>query len=124
MKIGISILKGQTIKKIIHTEHDEIYFALENKKYYKIFHDQFCCELFEIDNTCGDYEKLLNEPVLIAEKTSKDILKDCLKSVTWSFYKLGTRLGYVTIRWYCISNGQYSANVNFEEISEREYRNV
>jgi hypothetical protein len=87
---------------------------------FRLFHSQDCCEGVYIEDIIGNTDDLVGNPLLMAEGVSNaneppkdDYMPD---SYTWTFYKLATIKGYVTIRWYGTSNGYYSESVNFERL--------
>ena len=122
--MNFSILKGLTITSIDGLEDDsaEVIFTTSEGRRFEMSHSQDCCERVSIEDICGDINDLLNSPILLAEEVTseedpEDIQKDyhdCL--YCWTFYKLSTFKGDVTIRWYGESNGYYSVSVDFHEI--------
>ena len=71
----------------------------------------------------GDIKDLLNSPLLLVEEvTSEDInpkgvfVPKHQESFTWTFYKMSTIKGSVTISWYGESNGYYNESVSFKQI--------
>ncbi len=117
--MNIDILKGKTLTEI-NVATETINFHTSDGEHYQMFHSQNCCERVTVEDVIGDIEDLLNSPILEAEEvTSKDRQEwqeGEPDSFTWTFYKLGTFNGSVTIRWYGRSNGYYSERVDFEKI--------
>lgn len=101
---------------------DEITFILTDGETHRLFHRQDCCESVSINDIIGDLKDLVGSPILLAEEVSS---QDNPAGVpipkyqgagcfTWTFYRIQTAKGLVTIRWYGESNGYYSEWVNFE----------
>jgi hypothetical protein len=118
--IGIDSLLGFTLTEILLIDDDrEIIFSTGSKTF-RMYHDQDCCENVSVDEIHGDVADLIGSPILLAEVShsrenpKKSEYDD--DSFTWTFYKLATIKGSVTIRWYGSSNGYYSETVDFEEI--------
>lgn len=79
-------------------------------------HLQDCCESVEIEDVCGDVEWMVRVPILSAEETSNHRTAQYASS-TWTFYRITTFHGTVTIRWLGTSNGYYSESVTFTEVT-------
>ena len=114
----IKELLGKTIVKIKGAEkdNDEIIFVCLDKSKYVMYHEQDCSETVFIEDVCGDVKNLVGSPILLAEETTNSDgtrLDECDESFTWTFYRLATVKGYVTIRWCGTSNGYYSESVDF-----------
>ena len=116
--IEFSQLKGKIITGISGAFYNsyEIIFKCSDNAEYKMYHEQDCCENVTVDEIIGDIEHLLNSEILQAEEVSQDD-PNAMESGTWTFYKLATIKGYITIKWYGSSNGYYSESVSFCKIS-------
>lgn len=103
-----------------HYGSDSIVFTTSDGEVYQMTHTQECCESVTLDDVCGDVDDILESPITLAEEVDGDLDgKDGDGSYTWTFYKLATIKGYVTLRWYGSSNGCYSEDVEFCKIRNR-----
>jgi len=120
MKAEFKDLEGKTLAYIGKT-YNQLIFVTDKNQVYRAFHKQSCCENVEIEDICGDLNDLIGSPILLAEEVTNSednfgkIITD--RSFTWTFYKLATKKGYVTIRWLGTSTGYYSEKVDFERIN-------
>lgn len=116
----ISDLIGKTLTEIKNTG-DEIYFTTSEGENYLMYHEQDCCEHVSVEDIIGDLDDLIMSPITMAEEISEDGTDDeeWGESATWTFYKLATNKGYVTIRWYGSSNGYYSESVDFVKLEAK-----
>lgn len=113
--VDFNTLKGLTITNIEGLEKgsDVALFQLSNGKIARMFHFIDCCEQVEVEDVCGDINDIIGNEVLLAECVTENGTNED-SSETWTFYKLSTIKGSVTIRWYGTSNGYYSEEVSFE----------
>ena len=107
-------LKGLTFERVYKDEYT-IYFV--GGRVFKLHHEQDCCENVYIDDVSGDLSDLEGAPILLAEEISDAKMGPLNgdESFTWTFYKIATAKGHVTIRFYGTSNGYYSENAMLTE---------
>ncbi len=121
-----SELIGKTLVSIDGKKGDEeIIFTSDKAEVWKQYHEQDCCESVNVEDIIGDLKDLLGSPILLAEEVmseedpkgynNTDSYRD---SYTWTFYKLSTIKGSVTIRWLGESNGYYSESVTFRKLKK------
>jgi hypothetical protein len=116
---NISELLGKTVSSIQSNE-DSVAFKMSDGTSYMMHHSQDCCEYVRVEEIDGDLQDLIDSPITQAEEvTNEDVYKNKPEfpdSFTWTFYKLATLKGYVTIRWLGESNGYYSESVDFVKL--------
>ena len=120
----IDSLKDKIITDIFISRYkDFILFKLENNENYLMYHEQDCCESVLIDEIHGDLSNIIGSKIIIAEEVEGEapsVNDDYFESYTWTFYKLATIKGYVTIRWFGESNGYYSESVDIAKVKIKQ----
>lgn len=126
-------LVGKTLDLVIGCEigSDQIELWTTCGKQFQLKHYQDCCEQVSIEDIDGEVDDIVGSCIIVAEEvnsvmdpdvekvmTAEAILKGShYDSCTWTFYKIDTAKGGITIRWFGTSNGYYSESVSFEEIN-------
>lgn len=116
--VDISVLTGVTLTSIEGGEDTDYIKFISEDKTWVMTHLQDCCEIVTIESVVGDLNDLVGTPILLAQEVDDDggPMESHEESHTWTFYKLSTVKGHVTIRWYGSSNGYYSESVDFFEV--------
>ena len=125
--VKLECLKGKTLTKVEgEIGGDEMKFETLEGENYTLYHEPDYSEKVSILDIVGDLADLIDTPLLMAEKiTNKQntdppgvVIPDRrydTASFTWTFYKLSTIKGSVTIRWHGESNGYYCEEVDFRQ---------
>ncbi|SRR5260221_6342710 len=119
----IEELVGRTLVAATGKKGDEeMLLTDKDGRWVRLYHEQDCCENVAIEDVAGDLADLLGAPLLRAEVVSSDGAPEPeagvhgydadAHSYTWTFYKLETIKGSVTVRWLGTSNGHYSEKVS------------
>ena len=125
-------LKGKTLSEIVGGVGDEemIFVTTEGEKV-ALYYEHDWCATCDVVDIVGDLQDLIGVPLLMAEEVTnaQDENPPGVKapeyqdSFTWTFYKLATIKGYVTISWYGESNGYYNESVSFRVIDDADQEN-
>ena len=125
--IKFKALLGKTCEKIERIESDEdgngrIIFTAIGGHEYHLYHERDCCETVTIKDICGDIDDLMGAPIIEAEEVinkQREYEEDHEdRTSTWTFYKLSTIKGSVTINFLGESNGYYCERVSFGEANK------
>lgn len=119
--VDLSELVGLTITKIyqLGAHGDLLRIETSEGRSFRFIHYQDCCEYVDLNDIDGDIEDVMNSPVLLAEEVKgappRNWEGPAAISHTWTFYKIRTELGSITLSFLGESNGYYSETVDFEE---------
>lgn len=112
-------LRGETLTAVegLKTGSEEVTLRTASGRAFRMWHNQDCCEFVRVEDVVGDVADIIGTPILLAEEAvsarEPGLAED---GATWTFYKLATVRGDVTIRWLGESNGYYSEAVDFDEM--------
>ena len=121
MNDELSNLIGMTMRSV-ERQGEEVIFEASTGERWHMYYEPDCCASCDIEDVVGDLDDLVGSPIRMAEVVTNydnPTLDDgyAPESFTWTFYKLATVKGYVTIRWYGTSNGYYSETASFARVS-------
>lgn len=116
-----SELLGKVLSSCERDGNEQITFETTTGEVYRMLYYPDCCASCEIESIEGDLSDLVGTPIVMAEEVQNAEQEPPgseygYESYTWTFYKLATIKGYVTIRWFGSSNGYYSESASFERI--------
>ena len=102
-------LLGKTIVRAA-ASNDEFYLLFDDNTYFRLYHEQCCCETVELIDVDGDIEDLVGGTLREAEVVTHEW--ETSNYERWTYYKFGTQKGGVSLRWYGSHNGYYSNTVD------------
>lgn len=121
-EIPFSNLLGLTLTSIDGKIGDEtLTFETAEGRRFHLHYYPDCCASCSLNEVHGDFADLIGSPIVQAEEVCSgqgggEKPSEYADSWTWTFYKLSTVKGSVTLRWLGESNGYYSESVTFEEL--------
>lgn len=111
-RCDVSEMTGHTFTRV-YSDGDSVTFENDQVRFV-LYHSQDCCENVYVEDIVGELEDLTGWPILSAREDSnvdEPPVSQGEESYTWTFYNFATYKGYVTIRFYGVSNGYYSESV-------------
>ena len=124
---NMSDLIGKTftlVRRENYLDNDAILFTSNEGERYILTHLQDCFEHVYIEDICGDLKDLENIPILESaeidgESPGFSDVEYEPESYTWTFFKLGTIKGSVTIRFFGSSNGCYNESAGLCRLKDK-----
>lgn len=121
--VNFDCLVGQKLERVdINSNTNFVTFYCKSGGVFQMYHEQECCEGVYLENVDPkELKSILNSKIVLAEESSQ-IGED--NNGTWTFYKIVTKKGFITLRWYGESNGYYSETVDFSCIAVPAWESI
>ena len=116
------VLCGKTLTEIhgMVVGSGAVVFTCSDGHVFTLSHEPNCCESVDLLDITGDVADLIGAPILLADEVNNadhpPPREGFVDSNTWTFYRLATNKGYVTMRWFGESNGFYSETAVFRMV--------
>ena len=124
--IGLTIVETNLESKYADTIDDKLVLKTLCNRTFEMYHEQDCCESVSLIDVAGDFSDILGQVVTDARMDfshgdeGPDDSHD--ESTTWTYVKIVTQKGEVSLRWFGSSNGYYSETPDFYETVPVERR--
>lgn len=112
-----SELTGKTIIAIEGAEKGSecVTITCSDLTRFVLYHSQDCCETVQVEDVAGEPGDLIGHVVALAEETSNnENPPPHADSWTWTFYRIRTHGGDLTLRWLGESNGYYGEHASLD----------
>ena len=125
IEVDISALRGQTLASVDYLPPDRdcdserFLLTTVDGRTYEISHDQECCESVQLEETEGDWKKIIGRVIVDAEKhTIKVSRKNETGDVRLTEFVFRTDKDTLIQRWIGESNGYYGIEVDVYELEK------
>ena len=120
--VNITDLIGKTLTAVegAANESERIVFR-NDAETYTMLHERDSCESEMVEDVVGDVTDLIGAPIVAAceERRSKGSPgDDCEGFCRWTFYRVATIKGAVTICWFGSSSGYYPESVLVYKVAQ------
>ena len=117
--MSVEVLKGLTLQSVTgcNVGSREVTFISTDGRKFSMYHYQECCEDVSVEDVVGDVDNIIGNEILNSEERKSDSEPIEYGDEQWTFYSIATIKGTIDLRWYGTSNGFYSTDVSFVEVT-------
>lgn len=114
---------GEIPEEFKNTDDADYFCIICGDTAVKLYHSQDCCESVTLEDVVGYPEYLVGSYLISVEAcySEGDQLNSYDESYTWTYYKIETSKGGLSLRFYGESNGYYSEEVDCKVFAKGDF---